>query len=329
MLAALWVTFTGCRGNREKLFTPESLIAYGDGPVLAVSRTHRNRLTLIGLEKDGEREIGTIALACKGPFGLAFGNPKNWLYTACWDQSRIALIDLKSAEPANIFAAPRLAAWIQSREGKNEVWVSNEGTGTVTIYRSGTTQAVQTIRVGAGPSDIAFSDEGRKAWISNETAGTVSLVNAETYQKIRDIPVGKVPQGMAVTRAKDRLLVANFGSDNLSVINTAEGRSEGSISVCQGPIDLATTQEGDDELAFVSCFKSGSVGVVDVRQRRQIQTITVGKNPFGVAAHPGKGRIYVCVSGSDLLAVIRTEQPRGVIRRIPLDGDPLQIAVRP
>jgi YVTN family beta-propeller protein len=185
-----------------------------------------------------------------------------------------------------------------------------------------------------GPSDIVFSNNGGRAWVSNETAGTVSLLDAERRHKIRDISVGRVPQGMALTGHKDQLLVTNFGSNTVSVIDTVSAREVGRIAVCQGPIDVATSFQhglGQDgpELGYVSCFKDGSVAILDINRRQEIQRIAVGHQPFGVAAHPDGGRIYVCVGGSNQLLVLQAGTPSRIIRCMRLNGNPLRLTVTP
>jgi YVTN family beta-propeller protein len=299
-----------------------------NGPLLAVSRTNGNRVTLVRLDIE-EREVSTIPVSCVGPFGIAFGPKRDWLYTACTDNSHVSLVDLRKRREAQPFPTPRLPAWAQQREGSDEMWISNEGTGTVTIYRVGSSAVLGELATGTGPSDIVFTDRGRRAWVSNELSGTVSLLDAERRQKIRDISVGHVPQGMALTSKADRLLVANFQSNTISVLDTASAQELGQIPVCQGPVDVTTSRRGGHELAYVTCFGSGSVGVVDIDQRAEIQRIDVGEKPFGIAAHPNGERVYVCVGGSNRIVVIETGKPSRILRRMKMDGDPLQIAVTP
>jgi YVTN family beta-propeller protein len=300
--------------------------AQPSGPVLAVSRTDANKITIIGLNPTAH-ELETIPVACKGPFGLAFTSEKDWLYVACWDHSQVVLIDLRTHRPPQIFQGARLPAWIRLRDGAPEMWVSNEGAGKVTVYRTGTSSVLAEIATGAGPSDIVFTESGKKAWVSNETAGTVSLIDAEQHRKLRDITVGKIPQGMALTSNKDRLLVANFSSNTVSVIDTASAREVAQIPVCQGPVDVAAAKQGGSELGYVSCFKGGAVAVIDVDLRKEIQRIPVGSKPFGIAAHPDGGRIYVCVGGSNQLVIIQPGKPSRIWRSMKLDGNPLRITV--
>src|SRR5581483_6357750 len=132
-----------------------------------------NKVSLIRLDLE-EREVSTIPVTCKGPFGIAFGAKRECLYTTCWDNSQVDLIDLNRRHESKVFQGARLPAWARLREGTGEMWISNEGAGKVTIYRVGTSAVLGEIATGVGPSDIIFTSQGRQAWVSNETSGNVS-----------------------------------------------------------------------------------------------------------------------------------------------------------
>lgn len=307
---------------------PRPRVPLGTGPLLAVSLTSGNKIVFIALD-NVEHLVETIPVPCKGPFGLAFSADRHWLYTACWDHSQVALVDLRVDRTPEVFRASKLPAWIRSRDHSAEMWVSNEGAKKVTIYRSGTAKILGEIQTGVGPSDIVFTNNGRKSWVSNETSGTVSLIDADHRTNLQDVTVGKTPQGIALTAKQDRLLVANFGSNTVSIIDTAAAHEPAQVPVCQGPVEVTTVLNGTSELAYVSCFKSGEVAVVDVEQRKEIERIFVGDQPFGLATHPAGGRVYVCVGRANDLVVLQVGAKTRILRRIKLGGNPLRTAIAP
>jgi YVTN family beta-propeller protein len=320
--AALLFVISACESQHERR------VPLGTGPLLAVSLTSGNKIVVIALD-EVEHLIETIPIPCKGPFGLAFSADRRWLYTACWDHSEVALVDLQADREPQVFRGAKQPAWMRLRARGREMWTSNEGAGEVTIYRSGGSTILGEIATGVGPSDIVFSDDAEKAWVTNETSGTVSFIDAERHTKLRDITVGTTPQGMALTAKKDRLLVANFGSNTVSIVDAALGQELAQIPVCQGPVEVTTATNGGSELGYVSCFKSGEVLVFDVDQRREVERIPVGDQPFGIATHPNGHRVYVCVGKANDLVVLRVSDKTRILRRIHLGGNPLRSAIAP
>ncbi|HYK89112.1 MAG TPA: glycosyltransferase 87 family protein [Acidobacteriota bacterium] len=299
-----------------------------DGPTLIVSRTKANAVSCLRLDVD-EREVVSIPVSCAGPFGTALGLDRRWLYCACTDNSKLSVIDLHNRREAQILNAPSLAAWAKTRPNASEVWVSNEGAATVTIYETGNTRVLAEVHTGDGPSDICFTPDGESGFVSNEASNSVSWIDASSRKKLWEIPVGKVPQGLALTRDGRFLLVADYGSDQVSVVGLREHRELVRISTGRGPVDIAVPPRGADEFAYVTCFDAGTVSVLDVSRNREVARLPVGNHIFGIAAHPDDERLYVCSGGTDEIVVLRGGTRAGILRRIPLPGSPLQLTVVP
>jgi YVTN family beta-propeller protein len=294
-------------------------------PLLAVSRTETNQITILELN-DSEREVATIPVSEKRPFGLAFDESRRSLYAACWTNAKILAIDLSSLKAEKVFPTARLPAWATRREGANEIWVSNEGAGLVTILDTRTGRVSGQIATGRGPSDIAFTASGRYAWVTNEKDANVSFIDAGARRKIRDIRVGKVPQGIAVADSGRRLLVANFGSNSVSVIDTAAGKELTQIAVGRGPVDVVSLGSGR---AWVTCFTEGVVSVIGVERRKQTERIVTGGKPQGIEMHPNGERVYVAVRDLNEVVVLSSGEPSTIARRIKMSGGPARMAIAP
>jgi YVTN family beta-propeller protein len=298
------------------------------GPVLAVSRTEANKITLLALDNP-EREIATIPITGKQPFGLAFDRTRQRLYAACWTSAEILGIALNSLKEETSVSAPRLPAWATRREEADEIWISNEGAGVVTILDTRTGKISGQVATGQGPSDIAFTAHGRYAWITNEKDGKISLVDAGARRKIRDIRVGKVPQGIALPNGGDRLLVANFGSDTLSVVDTTELKELTQIAVGRGPVDVVALGPEGSARAWVTCFSEGAVAVIDLQRHHRTQLIEIGGKPQGLETDPTGDRVYVSVRDLNQIAVLSTAAPSTILRRISMKGGPARMALAP
>jgi YVTN family beta-propeller protein len=298
------------------------------GPLLAISRTEINQVTILELAET-ERELATFRVQGKQPFGLAFDETGQFLYAACWTNAKIVIIDLHSQKQKKSISAARLPAWATRRPGTDEIWISNEGASVVTVLGTRTESVSFQIPTGGGPSDIAFTSNGRHAWVTNEKDENISLIDADARTKIADIRVGNVPQGIAVTEDGNRLLVANFGSNTISIVDTAARKELTQIAVGRGPVDVVTSGRRHLEHAWVTCFSEGAVSVVALDRCEEIQHIVTSGKPQGIDTHPSGERVYVAVRERNELIVINALPTHGVLRRISMPGGPARMAIMP
>ena len=294
--------------------------------LLAVSLTESNQVAILDLDEP-ERERCTICVSGEQPYGLAFDEALPRVYATCWNSAKLIAIDFSSSEQQKSLPAARLPAWATRRQGTTELWISNEGAGIVTVFDTAEWKTTCEIATGGGPSDIAFTDNGRHAWVSNEKDATVSLIDAVARRKIQDIRVGEVPQGIGLLSNGKGLLVANFGSNSISIIDTGTKEEVKQIPVGPGPVVVVTLGSGSLEQVWVSCFAGGLVSVVSIERQQQIQQVTTGGKPHGLETHPNGERIYVAVRELNELAVLSSERPSTILRRISMPGGPARMAV--
>jgi YVTN family beta-propeller protein len=297
-----------------------------DGPLLIVSRPKANAISCFRLDVD-EREVFSIPVSCTGPFGIAADPNRRWLYSACTDNSKLSMIDLRRGREIRTLDSPRLPAWATVRPGGTEVWVSNEAEGTVTVYEARSATALAEVHTGDGPSDICFTADGETAFVTNEASGTVSWIDASSRKKVRDMAVGKVPQGLVLTPDGRTLVVANYGSDAVSLVSLDEQREIARIATGRGPVDVALSSATTSGLVYVSCFEEGAVSVLDLNQVRELSRVPVGNHVFGIAAHPASKRVYVCSAGTDEIVVLRDAVPPAILRRIHVQGSPTLLTI--
>jgi YVTN family beta-propeller protein len=297
-------------------------------PLLAISRTEINQIAVLELDET-EREVATIRVKGKQPFGLALDEVGRFLYVACWTSAKIAAVDLSSFKEVKSLSSARLPAWATRRPGTNEIWISNEGEGVVTVLDTHLWRISCQVRTGGGPSDVAFTDSGRHAWVTNEKDENISLIDAEARRKICDIRIGKVPQGIAVSEGGNQLLVANFGSNSVSVIDTAARKELAQIAVGRGPVDVVTLGREDRERAWATCFGEGAVSVLAINRGEEIQRIVTGGKPQGLEIHPHGQRVYAAVRDLNEIFVISSGAPCSILRRIKMPGGPARMAIAP
>ncbi|MGV0873602.1 beta-propeller fold lactonase family protein [Mycolicibacterium sp. XJ879] len=204
------------------------------------------------------------------------------------------------------------------------MFVANTGSGTVSVINTATGQRIDAsptsssmdIRVGAAPSALALSPDGKRLYVANTASGTVSVVDTVTYMRVdanpsalsMDIKVGAAPIALAFG-SDGRLHVANRGSKSVSVINTTtntlvdtnpNAAGVQSISVGSSPSALAASPDGR---LYVANRASNTVSVINTANFSVTATVAVGKQPSSVALG-ADGKVYVANTGSNTVSVI-------------------------
>ena len=120
---------------------------------------------------------------------------------------------------------------------------------------------------------------------------------------------------IAITSDDKYVWSVNPDNDSVSVFHVADDANKkvAEIPVGKEPWCVAITP--DDEKVYVTNMASGTVSVINARQRKVIDTIRVGTEPFGCALTPDGKRLYVANQSSDTVSVISTTAD-SVIRTI-------------
>ena len=181
-------------------------------------------------------------------------------------------------------------------------FVVNSGSGTVTPVDLRTKHAQPAIRVGAHPTAIVASPDGRMLYVADSGAGTVTPVNAITRSAEAPIRVGRDPRALAITPDGRTLYVANSGSGTVTPVSTATGRPGRPIAVGAYPRSIAMSPDG--RTAWVLDWGSGEVTPITVRDNRAGRPVRVGAYPFASAFAPGGRTLYVASYGSDTVTPV-------------------------
>jgi DNA-binding beta-propeller fold protein YncE len=116
---------------------------------------------------------------------------------------------------------------------------------------------------------IRFSDDGSRAYLVSRTPASVIVVDTSLDEQ-----------------------------------GTPRNQVLGSVEVCLQPEDLQVADTGEGPRAYVPCFASGEVWVVDVVNMRLVDTIQVGRGPDAIAVSASRKQAYVANYGEDTVSVI-------------------------
>lgn len=218
-----------------------------------------------------------------------------------------------------------------------QVYVTNEGSNSVSVIDRQTGEVVKTVQVGAAPKGIAFGrfEARTKIFVANSGDNSLSVIDPVAGVVEQTVPIrfGERPEDVVVYAGVLRggaIYVANNGSQNLSIVDPILLREIERVQVGRGPVALAIdppldTATGARGLAFadlnlwqsyrqqffhvyVANQLSNTVTVVvcrvsDGRAERTAE-LKVEFSPSGLAVDGARAKVYVANQGSNNLSVI-------------------------
>ena len=141
--------------------------------------------------------------------------------------------DIRDKERASAFDAVFV-------ELAREVYVTNDATESVSVYREIDFQPIATLPTGAGPLSVAVSPDGKSAIVGNDDAGTVTILDAGVHTVRGTSTVGSNPAGIAITPDSTKAVVANNTGGSISIV-PLDGTAPFNIAVLGSPSGVAIT----------------------------------------------------------------------------------------
>lgn len=155
-------------------------------------------------------------------------------------------------------------------DGAN-IWVTNEGSGTISELRANDGGQVRTVPVGTNPKGIAY--DGANIWVANGGTNNVSIIRASDGASVMTVTVGISPYGAAFDGAN--MWITNYNDNTVSVIRVADGVIVGTYPTGMGPRSLAF----DGTNMWITNDLSNTVTEVRASDGFHVGTFTVGTAP--------------------------------------------------
>src|SRR5262249_30349888 len=144
--------------------------------------------------------------------------------------SRVAAITLAWLRALSLGLLGVMLGSIQA-EAKPFAYVTNLGSGTVSVIDTATNTVVATVPVGFAPRGVAITPDGTHAYVVNTNSDTVSVIATATNTVVATVPVGSFPFWVAITPDGTHAYVTNLFSNTVSVIATATNTAADTLPV--------------------------------------------------------------------------------------------------
>ena len=201
--------------------SPHGIAITDDGRKVYVGLENADIPGIVVIDTATNRVLKKIDVVLQGGHFLAIQPKTGKLYYPMREDHRVLVVDTRtdtitkvipiSGGPVGVGFAPN-----------GEVWIHNDGDGTVHVIDSEKDQVVKTLQgLGKGAGRMAVSADGR--WAASTHGGTqdVALIDARTKEVAATIPLGRGPGFPVFSPDGSKLYVMNSGAGDVAVIDTA------------------------------------------------------------------------------------------------------------
>jgi YVTN family beta-propeller protein len=217
--------------------------------------------------------------------------------------------------------SPAAAGAVDSTARGVRIFVTNEGSGDLSVIDAATQSVVATTALGKRPRGIKVSPDRKSLYVAlsgSPTAGPgvdrqalpppdrgadgIGEVDAETLTVKRIIHAGVDPEQLDMSPDGARLYVANEDAAQLTVVDVASGRTVATVKVGDEPEGVAIRPDG--KIVYVTSEAEGEVFVIDTATNALLTKIAVGRRPRSIGFLPDGSRAYVTLENDGAITVI-------------------------
>ena len=211
--------FTSSRPNRSA--SPHGSALTTNGRKLYVGLENADVPGIVVIDTTTNRVIKKIDVMLRGGHFLAIQPKTDTLYYPMREDHRVLVIDTTTDTITKIIPIEGGPVGVGFAPN-GEVWIHNDGDGTVHVIDSSKNEVVRTLKgLGKGAGRMAVSADGRWAASTHGGSEDVALIDAVTKTVAATIPVGKGPGFPLFSPDGSKLYVMNYGMGDIAVIDTA------------------------------------------------------------------------------------------------------------
>jgi len=213
------------------------------------------------------------------------------------------------------------------------VYISNEGSGDLTVIDPQKMEAITTVPIGKRARGIHASADGKLIYIAlsgspfappgidestlpppDKSADGIGVFDIDQNKMLRKVTGGSDPEQFAV--GKDGLLyVSNEDAAGLSFVDPVKGDVLATVATGAEPEGVTLTP--DAKFVYVTSEDKGTITVVDTTTKQALKTIQVGRRPRGIAFLPDGSRAFITNENDATISVIDTAKLE-LVQTIPI-----------
>ena len=218
------------------------------------------------------------------------------------------------------------------------VYVTNGGSGTVSVYDVVNVRLDRELPVGQDPVAVAASPTRNEVYVVNKgsanVSGSVSVIDAEHNRVVSTIPVGGQPVAIALNPDGTRAYVANSASNSISVLDLKSRRELAILGAGEEPVALRVSP--DDKTLAVANRKGNSVSLLDPTTGKLRALFSGCPGASDITILPDSSKAFVaCSDGHQVMAIALARpdahpvMPDRAEALLDVGRQPTQVALKP
>jgi YVTN family beta-propeller protein len=195
-------------------------------------------------------------------------------------------------------------------QGGYRLYVTNEGSGDMTIIDSSNMEVVETVKLGKRPRGIHASPDKSTIYVAlsgtppappgvdestlpppDKSADGIGVFDVAQNKLVRTIEGGSDPENFDIAADGKILYVSNEDAAGVSFIDLASGKLTQSIRVGDEPEGVKLSPDGT--FLYVTSEAESAVGVVDPKAGKLIKIFKTGRRPRSIAFMPDGKHAYI------------------------------------
>ncbi len=207
-------------------------------------------------------------------------------------------------------------------------FVSNEGSGNISVVDRFSLSVVDVLMVGAEPRGMAYSERDQQLYVAVAAAHEIVVLNALSRQAIRRVPLryGDEPTRLLLSDSEEEIHVLNYGSNVLTTLAVSSLQEISRVAVGERPRAMAAGGVGG--YLYVTSELSSRILVYDPTTGSQENSIAVESPASEVLFDGGAEQLFVSSATQGRLTVLGAQSGE-LVARLDLCSPAASLAYNP
>jgi len=251
-----------------------------------------NSLTVIDLEK---REVAkTIQLGSfQRPHGIEWFSDSQRVVVSVEEQQSVVIVDIPDGRVlTDIKTNAEISHMVELSENEQLVYVTNLGSGSVTVLNIADEKIVKTINTGRGTEGLTLADNGHELWVTNRASDSISILDTESYEVLQTMASEGFPIRAETSPDGRFVAVSNARASTVSVFDV-ESREKMATVATKTPevsdgMPIGLTFSDDNSRLYVANSNADQIVVINTDSWKVMETFKTGATPDGIAYISGE-----------------------------------------